>query len=222
MSNFYLPVYDKDSKKNNIRIYNMEYNKETLKEFLEYVRILYQDIHLINEILNEEELSTNSKYCNITNCSSNIYKIDPVIYDIFYDVIMDTYLNLRPLGLYMNVNFDQKIPNNYTNNEKDKILLQLKKNESFAKDIHVSNIDKICNEIYLIEQAYLRRNLTISEKDMVISEFERLVVQFFDLFEIDEIAYKNRYSKYFDFETAIFNKTTLNHDALQKVYKKFF
>lgn len=62
MSNFYLPVYDKDSKKNNIRIYNMEYNKETLKEFLEYVRILYQDIHLINEILNEEELSTNSKY----------------------------------------------------------------------------------------------------------------------------------------------------------------
>lgn len=66
----------------------------------------------------------------------------------------------------------------------------------------------------------LINDLTITEKDMLIKDFENIVAQFFDLFEIDEIKYKRHYSKNFDFETAIFNQNILKHDALQKVYKK--
>lgn len=73
-----------------------------------------------------------------------------------------------------------------------------------------------------MEQSYLKEHLTISEKDMLIRDFEDLVVQFFSLFEIDEIKYKRHYRKNFDFETAIFNQNILEHDVLQKVYKKIF
>ncbi len=209
MSNFYLPVYDKKTR-NNIKIYNMEYNSKTLMEFLEYIRALYQDRHLAHEDF------------NINSGELYEYKVNPIIYSIFGDVIKDKFLKLRSLGLYLCVNFNQKIPSNYTENEKNSILLQLKKDKTIDKDIHVSAKDKISNEIYIIEQAHLKRHLTISEKDMLISEFENLVVQFFDLFEIDEINYKRHHSKNFDFETPIVNRDILDHDALQKFYNKIF
>lgn len=222
MSNFYLPVYDKDSRKNNIKIYNMEYNRETLNEFLEYVRVCYQDKHLTTEVFNSKGFPVNHKYFDITSSDPYEYKVNPVIYSIFCDLIKAEFLKLRPLGLYMRVNFDQKIPNNYTENEKDSILLQLKKDKNIAKDVHVADKDKISNNIYMVEQVRLKRDLTISEKDMLIREFEDLVVKFFDLFEIDEIKYKRHHSKGFEFETAIFNKQILEHDSFQKVYKKIF
>ncbi len=209
MSNFYLPVYDKKTR-NNIKIYNMEYNNETLTEFLEYVRTRYQDRHLAYEDF------------NINSGELYEYNVNPIIYSIFCDVIRDQFLKLRSLGLYLCVNFNQKIPSNYTENEKNSILLQLKKDKTIDKEIHVSAKDEISNEIYIIEQANLKGNLTISEKDMLISEFEGLVVQFFDLFEIYEINYKRHHSKNFDFETPVVNREILGHDAFQKVYKKIF
>lgn len=222
MSNFYLPIYKKDSIKNSVSIYNMEYNSQVLNEFLEYVRNYYQEKHLTSEGFNTKAFPINPKYFDITNCDAYEYKINPMIYNTFCDITKDAYLNLRPLGLYMKVNFGQKMPNNYTSDEKNNILLQLKKDENFAKNIHMSARDKISNEIYMIEQINLKRQLTVLEKNMLISEFERLVVQFFDLFEIDQINYKRHHSKNFDYETPIINNNILGHDAFQKVYKKFF
>lgn len=221
MSNFYLPIYNRDSK-SNISIYSLEYNSDTLKEFLEYIRVSYQDKHLVPNKFNSKSFYINTKYFDTTNCEINEYKINPAIYNIFLDIIKDKFLKLRPLGLYMQANFNQSIPNNYTENEKMSILLQLKKAENISKDIHVSDRDRISNDVYLMELQDLINGLTITEKDMLIKDFENIVAQFFDLFEIDEIKYKRHYSKNFDFETAILNQNILKHDALQKVYKRIF
>lgn len=117
MSNFYLPIYNRKSK-SSISIYNLEYNSDTLKKFLEYIKASYQDKHLAPNGFNFKNFCINTRYLDTTNCATDEYKINPVIYNIFLDIIKDKFLKLRPLGLYMRANFDQNISNNYTENEK--------------------------------------------------------------------------------------------------------
>lgn len=208
MSNFYLPIYN-DKVRNNIKIYNMEYNRETINEFLEYVRISYQDKYLCSDLSNDL-MGRN---------------VDPLLYTILVDMVNSEVLDLRFLEVYLCVNFRNNFSNNYTENDKFNLLLQLKNNEVISKDIDFSINEEICNLIYKIELQQVSKNLTISEKNMTIKEFENLVFQFFNLFDIEKVELKRNYMEYImngKDEIASINSKILSRDSFQKVYKKIF
>lgn len=209
MENLYLPVANGDFKNNKIRIYDMKYNKDVIEEFLEYVRISYQDKYIHCYSSND-----------FTECNVN-----PLLYTILIDMVNSEVLDLRFLEVYMCVNFRKKFPNNYTENDKLNILLQLKNDESIFKDIHISSKEEISNIIYKLELQQISKNLTISEKSMTIKEFENLIFQFFDLFDIEKLKLKRNYMEYImngKDEIASINSKILSHDSFQKVYKKIF
>ncbi len=125
----------------------------------------------------------------------------------------------------MDVNFKEEMVNNYTENDKNNILLQLKNIEPFSKDIQFANIDTISNFIYGMELQQVANNLTINEKGMMISDFSNIILRFFDLFEIQKVELKRNYKDYImgnNYEVAHINENVLRHHAFQKVYKKFF
>ena len=209
MNNVYLPVYDKDSRKNNVTIYNMEYNKETLNEFLEYVRNCYQD------------------KCMHYNSENELieYKIDPLLYVILSNIANSEVLDLRPIEMYMFANFKKKMINNYTENDKINICQQLNHDRSILEDIRFASKEEISNDIYRMRIRQEFKNLTISEKSMLISEFKNIVTNFFDLFNIEELKRHRNYMEYImdgKCEIASINSRILDYDTFEKVYKKIF
>ncbi len=209
MSSLYLPISSDNFKNNKPKIYDMKYNKDVLNEFLDYVKVSYQDKYIYGDLTN-----------NLKEYNKN-----PLLYTVLFDMIQSEVLDLRFLGVYMGVNFKEKMPNNYTENDKDSILLQLKNDETIFKDINLTNKEEISNIIYEIELYQISKNLTIGEKAMSINDFENLVFQFFDLFDIQKVKLKRNYMEYImagKDEVASINSDILSHDSFQKVYKKIF
>lgn len=179
MANLYLPIYNKQFKNNNI--YNMQYDKEALNKFLDDIKFLYQDKHI----------SKNSENDLIE------YSINPFLYTILMDMTCSDVVDLRSLGVYMWVNFNERI----------------------------GNKDEISDLVYDFELQQVANSLTINEKSMLKSNFNNTMLQFFELFDIEIVKLKRNYMDYImndKHEIAFINENILLHTSLQKVYKKFF
>ena len=202
MAIIYLPVKE-INKANNINLekkYILKYELQNVINFLEQIKSLYQDKYFSEEY--------------------SYYKIDPQIYNILNNMLNYNYLDLREIYLYYKINFTGRLNNLYTYYEKNSMLSNLNNDDSILESVHLSDLEKISNELYFLKLQDMFRNLTINEKNMKEQEFKEIINNFFDLFDCNEIKGKNRQINDIDSGIAYFNAKILKNYPFEKVYKK--
>lgn len=202
MGTLYLPIEKIAKEKSISKIYILKYELNNAIKILEDIKLLYQDKRFSKKIDN--------------------YQNNPQIYNILNNLLNSEYLDLRELDLYYKSKFARNLINTYTDYERQKILLSLKKDKSILENIRSTDLDQIGNELYFMKYQDMINFMTINEKNINEKDFKDIINNFFNIFEFKQLKDKNSNIKTYDRGIAYYNTTILKQYPFEKVYKKMF